>query len=186
MFKKNSRIIVLVLTLQTSIYADKVAVIEDIKIEPTDTIETLAKSLEDGQTTYLQSTLDTIAEYLYKPFLSRFTKKHVYDMDTEQITGILIEKIRSSMDEFVKVGTEAKAMQNQKAEPSALRDKHSELANIFCSMRKAEPMLRAMYPKMNTLFDQLIEFRENLDYSISDLDIKNPDEKTGIFNKFFG
>lgn len=80
----------------------------------------------------------------------------------------LTDRINVAMAEFIKTGAEAKQMARDGRSEEDLKVKHSKMADIFYSLRPAEPMVRFMYPKMGRLFDELIEMRENIDYSIAE------------------
>jgi len=132
--------------------------------------------------------INALDEYVYKPILITFTERSVMNMEISKLVKLLNDRINTVMIEFIAAGKEAKAMQLSGASKKEIRDQQAKMADIFYSLRPAEPMLRAMYPKLNSLFDQLISLRENLDYSIVDTDIivKDPAEKTGIIDKLLG
>lgn len=132
--------------------------------------------------------LGAIDQYIYQPALSNFTQRSVMDMEITKLCALLSDRIKITMVDFVAAGKEAKAMQLSGADKKELREKHAIMADIFYSLRSCEPMVRDMYPKLNKLFDQLIELRENLDYSISDTDIivKDPANNKSFLDKVLG
>ena len=132
--------------------------------------------------------LGALDEYVYQPALSTFTEKSVKDMPINKICSLLEEKINQTMVTFIQVGKEAKSMQLSGSNKQDLRAKHALMAEIFYTMKPAEPMVRALYPKLNKLFDQIVELREELDYSIADTDIivKDPTENKSILDKLLG
>jgi hypothetical protein len=127
--------------------------------------------------------MGTLEEYFYKPAMATFTNKNVMRMEIDQLCKLLTEKIKLYMDDFIRIGTEAKQMKANGAKDTELREKHKQMADIFFTLRPAEPVVRMMYPKMCPLFDQLIELREQLDYSIAETKVivNEPVAKKGWF-----
>jgi hypothetical protein len=118
-------------------------------------------------TTY-EKAINLANEFFYQPVLGNLTEKNATRIEIDKLCKLLNDKIKSEMDKFIKVGQEAKTMQLAGAGEQELYKKHIEMADIYFSLRPAEPIVRISYPKLHGLFDQLIELREKLDYSISD------------------
>ena len=120
---------------------------------------------ENDKTTY-EKALDLAIAYVYQPVIGNITEKNATRMEIEKLCKLLSLKIKVEMDKFIELGKEAKAMHAKGVSEKELSDKHLQMAEIFASLRPAELMVRAAYPKLNKLFDQLIEINEQLDYSL--------------------
>jgi hypothetical protein len=127
-------------------------------------------------TTYAGLVLGAANEYIYKPVMGSLADKSAERLEIEKLCKLLNEKINVSMAEFFKLGREAKELQMKGASNKELQEKHIKMADIFFTLRPAEGMVRMTFPKLHKLFDQLIELREELDYSIADTQviIKDP------------
>lgn len=96
-----------------------------------------------------------IQDYIVGPIFSSFVERKMGEMDIGQLHRILEKRINETMAAFIEVGKEAKDLVEAKADKAAIKEKHEVMANIFHTLRPAEVTVRAMYPKMSGLFDQL-------------------------------
>jgi hypothetical protein len=122
-------------------------------------------------------------EFFYQPVLGNLTEKNATRMEIDKLCKLLTDKINAEMAKFIKIGQEAKAMQLAGADDKELYKKHIEMSEIYFSLKPAEPIVRMTYPKLHLLFDQLIELREKLDYSISDTQIITTEPEATVKNK---
>lgn len=142
-----------------------------------------AQVSSETQTTFVVAS-DLFGEYIYKPLVIEYSQRSAMSLEIDKLTKLLQDKIIKHMAEFIELGKQAKEMQRTGATKRELHAQHSKMADIFYALRPAEPLVRSMYPKLNKMFDQLIELREQLDYCITGSDIVvNPDASNGWFTR---
>lgn len=76
-------------------------------------------------------------------------------MSIAQLTHMLETQINEKMDEFHKIGTEAKRV---RTELDAL---YNKMLDIFIYIRPAENIVRLQNPGLNPLFDELAKLYES-------------------------